>query len=126
MIFPMKARKFDVKFTDSFPLHLKEGILYVSIKHRVVSHLCACGCSSIIDTPISPDGWRITYNGDTISLYPSIGNWHLVCHSHYYITDSIAIPLFNDNILYGKRKEFKHKKYKWLHNSEHTHPQNEI
>ncbi|HRE68801.1 MAG TPA: DUF6527 family protein [Cyclobacteriaceae bacterium] len=28
------------------------------------------------------------YNGETVSLYPSIGNWGFTCESHYWITRS--------------------------------------
>jgi hypothetical protein len=36
-------------------------------------------------TPLSPTFWRMTFDGETISLYPSIGNWNFPCRSHYWI-----------------------------------------
>ena len=36
-------------------------------------------------TPIKPAKWNLTYNGETISLSPSIGRWQLPCKSHYWI-----------------------------------------
>jgi hypothetical protein len=36
-------------------------------------------------TPFTPTDWRMTFDGETISLRPSIGNWNLSCRSHYVI-----------------------------------------
>jgi hypothetical protein len=30
----------------------------------------------------------MTFDGKTISLYPSVGNWRLACRSHYWIDGS--------------------------------------
>jgi len=48
-------------------------------------HLCACGCAREVVTPLTPTDWEITFNGETISLSPSIGNWNFECESHYWI-----------------------------------------
>lgn len=48
-------------------------------------HLCFCGCGSKVVTPLSPTGWSMTFDGRTISVYPSIGSWNLPCQSHYWI-----------------------------------------
>jgi hypothetical protein len=42
--------------------------------------------------PIRPTGWRLTYDGDTVSLHPSVGNWSYPCRSHYWIRSNHAIP----------------------------------
>lgn len=73
------------KFVEFVPEKLDEGILYISIKYRTVNHNCACGCGLEVVTPISPPDWQLTYNGETISLHPSIGNWDYPCESHYWI-----------------------------------------
>jgi hypothetical protein len=44
-----------------------------------------CGCGVEVVTPISPTDWRITFDGETVSLFPSIGNWSYPCRSHYWI-----------------------------------------
>lgn len=77
------------KFVDSVPpvTQMEQGTLYVSIKYNSAIHLCACGCGSEIVTPLSPVGWRLIYNGRSVSLRPSIGNWNYPCRSHYYITE---------------------------------------
>jgi hypothetical protein len=48
-------------------------------------HLCACGCGHEIVTPLSPTDWRLIFDGETVSLKPSIGNWSYECQSHYWI-----------------------------------------
>ena len=37
-------------------------------------------------TPLSPVDWKLIYDGETVSLDPSIGSWSLPCRSHYWIT----------------------------------------
>jgi len=32
-------------------------------------------------TPLSPTGWSLIFDGETVSLYPSIGNWNFPCRS---------------------------------------------
>lgn len=36
-------------------------------------------------TPFSPTDWKMTYDGESVSLWPSIGNWNLACRTHYII-----------------------------------------
>jgi hypothetical protein len=48
-------------------------------------HRCACGCGNKVITPIRPADWHLFYDGDTVSLTPSIGNWGFPCRSHYWI-----------------------------------------
>jgi hypothetical protein len=75
-------------FVETFPDTLETAKLYVSIPHCVAAHSCACGCGEPVFTPISPVGWSIQFNGESISLYPSIGNWSLPCRSHYWIRNN--------------------------------------
>ncbi|WP_443070717.1 DUF6527 family protein [Streptomyces sp. NBC_01601] len=63
------------------------GVLYVSIPYRTCGHLCCCGCGHEVVTPLSPAQWSLTYDGESVSLTPSIGNWSLSCRSHYWIRD---------------------------------------
>ena len=73
------------KFVEFIPDKLENGILYVSMAYATVLHKCCCGCGNEVVTPLSPSGWQLTFDGKTISLYPSIGNWSLPCRSHYWI-----------------------------------------
>lgn len=74
------------RFVEFIPDELEDGILYISLHYCTAIHKCVCGCGNEVVTPISPDDWRLTFDGKTISLYPSIGNWNFECKSHYWIT----------------------------------------
>ncbi|HVO36773.1 MAG TPA: DUF6527 family protein [Candidatus Acidoferrum sp.] len=50
-----------------------------------------CGCGEIVVTPIKPTDWTLTWNGETVTLKPSIGNWSLPCRSHYWIIEDKII-----------------------------------
>jgi hypothetical protein len=67
------------------PSRLREGIFYVSIAHNVCLHRCFCGCRAEVVTPLGPEFWTITYDGETISMRPSIGSRTLACKSHYVV-----------------------------------------
>ena len=73
------------EFVDFAPDELVEGVLYISIRFAMAMHKCACGCGTEVTTPLHPTGWELTFNGESVSLYPSIGNWSLPCRSHYWI-----------------------------------------
>lgn len=87
----MKTDQFAVRFIDEAPSVLDEGVLYVSIRYRLVLHLCACGCGNKVKTPISPVGWQVTFDGESISLFPSIGNHAFPCRSHYWVRKSRTV-----------------------------------
>ncbi|WP_339877949.1 DUF6527 family protein [uncultured Algoriphagus sp.] len=72
-------------FVEFIPDQLHEGILYISIDYCTAIHLCVCGCRNKVVTPFSPTDWKMTFDGKSISLYPSIGNWNFDCQSHYWI-----------------------------------------
>jgi hypothetical protein len=76
------------KFVDVIPDQIENGIIYISIKYCTAIHKCCCGCQEEVVTPLSPVDWALTFNGRTISLYPSIGNWNYKCQSHYWITNN--------------------------------------
>ena len=73
------------EFVEFIPDELQEGTLYVSIRFATVVHRCCCGCGTEVVTPLSPTDWKLIFDGKTISLDPSIGNWSLECQSHYWI-----------------------------------------
>lgn len=76
------------EFVEHMPQRLDQGVLYVSFPFRTVLHSCLCGCGEEIVTPLGPGEWSLTYDGETISIAPSIGNWSLPCRSHYVIDRS--------------------------------------
>jgi len=78
-------KKLQHKFVEFMPRELEDGILYVSIRFRIASHNCCCGCGNEVVTNLSRNGWQLIYDGESVSLYPSIGNWDFQCRSHYWI-----------------------------------------
>lgn len=75
----------EFKFVEFIPQKLNEGIVYISVEHATAVHNCVCGCGNAVVTPLSPVDWKLIYDGDSISLSPSIGNWSFPCESHYWI-----------------------------------------
>lgn len=73
------------RFVDLIPDKLEAGTVYVCIPYATVVHACCCGCGREVVTPLTPLDWKLTFDGETISLAPSIGNWSLECQSHYWI-----------------------------------------
>ena len=87
----MKRHTLTVRYVETIPEDLEEGVLYISKKHHVAIHLCACGCGEQTVTPLDSDGgfgWRLTEAEGGVTLRPSIGNWDFPCRSHYYITNN--------------------------------------
>jgi hypothetical protein len=84
----VKAVRLTHEFVEYIPEQLEPGVLYVSLPFTTVVHLCCCGCDSKVVTPLSPTDWRLTFDGESISLSPSIGNWSYPCQSHYWIRGS--------------------------------------
>jgi hypothetical protein len=82
----MKTKTLQHRFVENMPDQLEEGILYISLAYCIAIHNCVCGCGNEVSTPISPAGWEVTFDGETVSLSPSIGNWSFTCQSHYFIT----------------------------------------
>jgi hypothetical protein len=79
------------KFVEFIPEALEEGILYISLEYATALHKCACGCGREVVTPLSPKDWKMIFDGKSVSLYPSIGNWQFPCRSHYWIENSQVV-----------------------------------
>lgn len=73
------------KFVELIPGIIEEGILYITVEYRTAVHLCVCGCGNKVVTPLSPTDWKLTFDGKSVTLSPSIGNWNFECKSHYLI-----------------------------------------
>jgi hypothetical protein len=73
------------EFVDLIPEEPEAGVLYISIPYATAIHLCACGCGREVVTPLTPTDWELTFDGETVSLWPSIGNWSFGCESHYFV-----------------------------------------
>jgi Family of unknown function (DUF6527) len=91
-------------FTKNIPEQLEPGILYISMEHATAIHLCCCGCSREVVTPFAPDSWKMIFDGRTVSITPSIGNWQFPCRSHYWISKN-AIHWVVEETGAGKQKK---------------------
>ena len=80
-----RASSYRHEFVRSFPEPLGEGVLYISVEFGSAAHRCFCGCRHEVYTPLSPRDWMMIYDGETVSLDPSIGNWSFSCQSHYWL-----------------------------------------
>jgi hypothetical protein len=76
------------QFVEFMPESLEDGVLYISLRFCLVTHKCCCGCGEEVVLKLSPKDWNLTFDGETISISPSIGNWSLKCQSHYWIRNS--------------------------------------
>ncbi len=95
------------QFSDEAPAQLEAGILYVSMPYRTTLHLCCCGCGNQVVLPLRPTAWKLTYDGDTITMSPSVGNWSFPCRSHYWIRNNQvewAGSWTDDEIAAGRRR----------------------
>lgn len=104
------------KFVDTIPEIIEYGTIYISLKYKTAIHKCICGCNNEVVTPISPTDWQLTFNGISISLSPSIGNWNFPCKSHYWIVKNEIVysVSWNDKKIKTERKKTKRKKKNFL------------
>jgi hypothetical protein len=79
------------QFVHYIPERLEPGVLYVSVDYTTAVHSCCCGCGQEVVTPLSPSGWKLIFDGETVSLSPSIGNRNFECRSHYFIERNTVI-----------------------------------
>jgi hypothetical protein len=87
----MRQTTFTPEFVEYIPRQLGEGVLYVSIPYCTAVHKCACGCGNKVVTPVSPADWQILFDGETLSLFPSVGNWGFPCRAHYWIRSNRVV-----------------------------------
>ena len=83
---------FEPRFVQFVPDEIEERVLYISIEYTTVVHRCYCGCGNQVVTPLSPTFWELTYDGEAVSLFPSVGSWSFPCRSHYWIVRNRAVP----------------------------------
>ena len=110
-----KRRRLDKltpEFVDEIPGVPEHGKLYLSCRYRAVVHLCACGCGAKVSTPLHPTGWRLSYDGESVSLSPSVGNWSEKCQSHYVIKDNRV--LWGDRLPMDKIRRIKEQRHRDL------------
>ena len=87
----LKYKYLDHQFIRHMPDTLSPGVLYISMEYATASHLCCCGCGEEVVTPFAPAQWKMTFDGDAVSLHPSVGNWLLKCRSHYVLREGKVV-----------------------------------
>ncbi len=76
------------EFVEFLPENLEEKVIYVSVNFGTVAHKCCCGCGNEVYTPLSPTDWKLTFDGESIKLFPAVGNWNFDCKYHYWIRNN--------------------------------------
>lgn len=112
----MSEIAFSPRFVDLIPEKVDERVIYISMEYATAIHKCPCGCGSEVVTAFSPTDWSLEFDGESISLEPSIGNWNFPCRSHYYIKRGKvrwAASMSQEAIAYGRSldREAKRKYY---------------
>lgn len=100
------TQRFELRKVPYMPAKLDPGVLYVAEAFGAAAHLCACGCGTIVRTPLGR--WSLTETQGGPSLDPSIGNWQEPCQSHYWIRNGEIVwaPKWTEGqILAGRRIE---------------------
>ena len=105
----MKIYEMKREFVHRVPAELEEGILYICLDCDVVVHKCACGCGEKVVLPLSPEHWKLTYDGE-VTLSPSIGNYQYECKSHYFIRNGKVVWLESFKEEFKSKKKRKKKK----------------
>ena len=87
----MRPLKIDHRFVTEVPAELESNVVFVSIPYATAVHLCP-GCERKVVTPFAPGSWHLIFNGETVSIYPSIRNRAHTCRSHYWISHDRIVP----------------------------------
>lgn len=104
----MRHTQLEHRFVEQLPERLEPGLLYICIEYATSAHSCCCGCGEEVVTPFTPTDWRMTFDGETVSLSPSIGNWNFACRSHYFIRTGRVIEAETwtiEQVEIGRRKD---------------------
>lgn len=113
----MKTR-LNHKFVDYIPDELDANTIYISFLFSTAVHKCVCGCGNEVVTPITPNDWSVKYNGESVTLDPSVGNWSFQCQSHYWIIENriVEAPKWSQRkVDIGRWKDkYRKKKYSLL------------
>lgn len=104
----MRHHTLEHRFVRNVPRDLAPGVLYISMEYATAVHSCCCGCGERVVTPFTPTDWHMTFDGDSISLHPSVGNWNQKCRSHYVIRRSRVLeagPWTNAQVEAERRRD---------------------
>lgn len=108
----MRHQTLEHRFVRNVPRELDPGVLYISVDYATAVHSCCCGCGDRVVTPFTPTDWRMTFDGESVSLDPSVGNWNQKCRSHYVIRRNRILeagPWSNAQVKAERRRDKKAK-----------------
>lgn len=83
-----KRKRLRPRFVRAIPAdgsQIEEGYLYIALQYNTIVHRCPCGCGGLSEIGLAPGLRTIEYDGEKVSLWPSIGARSLKCRSHYWI-----------------------------------------
>ena len=105
----LKIKKLKNHFIRNIPREIDTGVLYISMEYATAVHSCCCGCGERVVTPLSPPDWKMSFDGESVSLTPSVGNWNSACRSHYIIKQNVVVEAgsWNDDRIKEERKRDK-------------------
>lgn len=108
-----RARRIRLRheFVRHIPEELEDGTLYISIDFATAAHKCFCGCGNEVVTPFSPTQWALIFEGVSVSLRPSVGNWSYDCKSHYWIHRNRVVwgrQLSEEEIAFVRAQDRRH------------------
>lgn len=104
----IRWHRLEHRFVKHIPEQLEPGLLYISMEFGSAAHSCCCGCGEEVVTPFTPTDWKMTYDGETVSLWPSVGNWKQRCRSHYVIENGQVIeagPWSDEDVAAERRRD---------------------
>lgn len=87
----MKQTDYKTLFVDRMPTEIEDGVLYVLPHLQVAIHNCMCGCGEKVVTPLGDCQWSWNYDGNNVTLSPSVGNFQYDCKSHYFLRQGKVI-----------------------------------
>jgi len=104
----LRHKRLEHRFVHHIPEVGDPGVIYISMEYATAVHKCCCGCGEEVVTPITPTDWKLTFDGESVSLSPSIGNWNMECQSHYFVQRNKVIDCkqwTRKRIEAGRRKD---------------------
>jgi uncharacterized protein DUF6527 len=112
----IRTKQLRHRFVETMPDSIEPGVLYVSMEYATATHRCCCGCGEEVVTPFSPAQWQMSFNGDAVSLHPSVGNWNLRCRSHYVVREGrvVEAPQWTKEEIEAGRHRDKEARAKYL------------
>jgi hypothetical protein len=119
-----RQAKLAPEFVEFVPPELRDGVIYISTTFATAVHKCCCGCGEKVVTPFSPTDWKLIFDGDSVSLHPSIGNWSFACRSHYWIEQNCVqwAPSMSKEDIDAGRALDRHAKQKYFGNRSAAKP----